>query len=255
MTVSWGIDMSTALPSVGVASLTWHTAAPATLSVHTVTKNDGVAEYLSQTLADPTAVVAVDVPFGWPSGFAKFLALHAQGPTPLPEPNGRSAWSALAGRETDRQVREAVKIQGLSVSFDKLGATAAMWSEIEFGLLATMGHRLDRSGITGPIVETWPRAAWSRFVGRSENPAKLTPTKFEEALEHVVDFKSPSWRAYPEARREHAQDAIVCALVARARQLDQTDLPKTMDTTTLARSEGWIHIAKLGISLSALIPE
>lgn len=202
--------MSTDLASVGVASLEWRVGQPASLEIHKVSRSLPLFELLLTALSDPHSNVAVDVPFGWPEGFAQFLASHSSGPAVLPKPVGQSAWSALASRETDRQVRTALGIQGLSVSFDKLGATAAMWSDIESRLLELEGHRLDRSGMTGRIVETWPRAAWVRFVGRDENPAKLSREQFVEVLSGVVDFSADSWHQYSEARREHAQDAT-CA--------------------------------------------
>jgi len=46
----------------------------------------------------------------------------------------------------------------LPAAFQMLGATAAMWSLIEADL-AERGVAVDRSGMTGTVCETYPRAA------------------------------------------------------------------------------------------------
>lgn len=174
---------------------------------------------------------AVDVPFGWPDAFVQFLIAHrdqAQRP-----PEDRDSWrkETLARRTTDHRLL-VHKALPLPASFDRLGKTAVMWSSIEYDL-ADAGLSLDRSGITGRVCETYPTAALAAW-----RLPKSKPTL--EQLERAFPFLSiPDQWGTRLSASDDARDALVCALVARAKALGKTVGPTDIDQ---ARREGWIHV-------------
>lgn len=242
---SWGIDLSTDPRSIGIASLDWVRGLPAEADWHRVTDRGFLADFIRDILDDPAAVVAVDVPFGWPVTFSAFLASHSAGPTSASADPGVSerAWELLEKRVTDRWVRDELGIGGFNVSFDKLGATAAYWAQIEHEL-CDQGIKIDRTGREGRIIETWPRAAWLQLELQG-NPATFAAESFAATLKDAVSFNNETWASLGKGRRPHVQDAIVCALVARARFLDQTVGPPP-ESVEIAKREGHEAAALLG---------
>lgn len=123
---------------------------------------------------------AVDVPFGWPDAFADLVHnrhLRALAPDATPDEANWQKWRTrtLAQRRTDAFCTEdpRIRTRPLSVSFDRLGATAAVWTLIE-ARLKQHGVEVDRAGIDGPVCETYPRAvlaAWGMTqVGKLDWP-------------------------------------------------------------------------------------
>ncbi|MFD8705453.1 DUF429 domain-containing protein [Kitasatospora sp. NPDC059648] len=145
---------------------------------------------------------------------------------------------ALRHRRTDIVVRQALapRLQPLSVSFDKLGATAARWAHLA-DELAHRGHPVERTG-TGPVVEVYPKAARLRWQLGAER-------SMDELLQ-----AAPFLRCAPQVqeayeRDEHAFDALIAALVARACAKGLTGLP-TAEDGPAAAVEGWIHLPEEG---------
>ena len=109
-----------------------------------------------------------------------------------------------------------------------------MWALIEADL-AERGVAVDRSGMTGTVCETYPRAALNAW-GWAKN-GKLTLEdlcRLFPFLRVPRDFTG-SFASYDVC------DALVCAVVARARQQGRTLCPPELDAD-LAREEGWIHV-------------
>ncbi|MEU9047740.1 MULTISPECIES: hypothetical protein [unclassified Kitasatospora] len=111
----------------------------------------------------------------------------------------------------------------------KLGATAAHWAHLT-DELAHRGHPVERTG-TGPVVEVYPKAA-----------RLMTAAPFLHC--------SPQVREEYE-RNEHAFDALVATLVARACAKGLTRPPELEDAPAAA-VEGWIHLPEAG-SLHSLL--
>lgn len=199
---------------------------------------DDLIERISRS-EEEQAVWAVDVPFGRPEGFSEFLTRHRAGPTTLNPRVGLSgaAWAGISHRETDREVEGRA---GFSVSFDKLGATAAAWSMVEQGLHHLKEITLDRSGLTGRVVETYPSAAW-RVWGFDSRPA--AKDSWDAARGRLVDQQVIDLGEHRDALAgdENIRDALACALVARARALGLTRGPRS-DLDQAAHCEGWIHL-------------
>lgn len=235
-----GVDLSTKPKSTGIVTIQWDATGPGLITEARVGANrDELVDRIARS-TDTGTVWAVDVPFGWPDGYAEFLSSHREGPATLDPGEGppERPWDLISHRETDRVARGKVGA-GFNVSFDKLGATAAAWSVVEHGL-RLRGIKLDRSGLTGPVVETWPSAAW-RAWGLQSTPAakaswqanlkRLLAEGVLQAGDHEQEL----------AANEHIRDALACALVARARALGLTTGPEP-SSIERARREGWIHI-------------
>jgi len=268
---TWGVDLSTDPRKVGLVSLTWDGEGPANVEEpwgNGVKKSTPHREALASLIAaHPTDVWDVDVPFGWPVGLAGFLTRHAQGvdnPFRVPATelaaashhHGPRPWDHLARRVTDHEaIRRLPSFTGFSVSFDKLGATAAAWADIE-QLLRANGVRFSRDGREGYVVETWPSACW-RVLGLQGNPAKLMPEDFARRLHGIVSLTPDLTAMTADTKGGHSRDAIVCALAARATQLGLTRMPSGQHLTPAhleaIDSEGWIHLPNPGVSLHQLV--
>ena len=209
---------------------------------------------LDQFDAD-VARVGVDCPFGWPTPFVEAVTAHQSfepwpGRDLPPDPFRRT----LRLRRTDEYVAETTKTTPLSVSADRLGATAIRLATI-LDRLAITGERVDRSG-AGRFLEVYPAAALKRW-GLPNTGYKAGPHKLD-ALGKLMDLlqnRAP-WLEFPESARnmcrlsDHAFDALISALVARAAAGGLTD-PPPADATRAAATEGWIHLPA-GDSLEGL---
>jgi hypothetical protein len=178
----------------------------------------------------------VDCPFGWPADFVAALVAHASGQRwPGRGEDSAEYRARMRLRLTDRRVAEVTRRTPLSVSFDKLGATAARWAHLADALTAS-GKSVDRTG-AGLVAEVYPAAARLRW--------NLSPYRSVAELHRALpplQFADPSGAAAYE-RNEHAFDALVAALVARAVALNLTELPRPGELSTAA-VEGWIHLPR-----------
>ena len=106
------------------------------------------------------------------------------------------------------------------------------------------GQSVDRAG-RGVVCEVYPAAAL-RCWGITPAGAKKRP----EVLSGLVDAIREAMPALVFAdgaedacrSSDHAFDALVCALVARAAMLGTTQLPETDEQRDRARTEGWIML-------------
>lgn len=148
------------------------------------------------------------------------------------QPHYRSLRLRSTDLVVDELVRPLAKRGPLSVSMDKLGATAARWAFLAHQLAET-GHPVDRTG-AGEIAEVYPAGACAMW-GLEES----------HSLKALRD-KAPWLRFEPGAEEgyanEHAFDALICALIARAITLGLTAPPRHDDERALAAVEGWIHL-------------
>ncbi|WP_158288691.1 DUF429 domain-containing protein [Ornithinimicrobium flavum] len=101
--------------------------------------------------------------------------------------------------------------------------------------LVSRGVRVDRAGLDGTVCETYPSAAlaaWGLGKAKQTWPELRSNFAFLTADDSLLSrFVS-----------DDVCDAVVCALVARARDLELTIGPPD-DEVAAARREGWIHIS------------
>ncbi|MCM2579289.1 DUF429 domain-containing protein [Streptomyces meridianus] len=233
-----GVDLAASAPNTAAAVVSWEgrTAVAAAPRVRcTDLELLGLLERL-----EPDDRVGVDCPFGWPIPFVQAVSAHAAG-APWPG-RGLDSGEHRAGlrlRRTDLLTHRAMgrgSRPPLSVSFDKLGATTARWAHLA-DELASRGRPVERTG-EGPVVEVYPSAARRRWgLGKERSLAELLAA-------------APGLSCSPKAREqyersEHAFDALIAALVARAAALGLTPRPSADDRPT-AEVEGWIHLPPEG---------
>jgi predicted nuclease with RNAse H fold len=208
--------------------------------------------------------VAIDAPFGWPREFVNAVATHTRGGLwpgahrTSTEDQARFR-AALSFRETDRATVDylaRLTTRGnhprpLSVSTDRIGVTAMRCAQ----LLNRMapGAQLDRTG-AGNVVEVYPAAAlsiWglasSRYKGMAGRPAL---ERLTDQILSALPLEVPASQRSLLSSRDDCFDALVASLVGRLAALGLTIEPHE-DQRELARTEGWIHLPKLG-SLEAL---
>lgn len=212
----------------------------------------GLVELWPEPVGDEAIVTAVaaadragfDVPLGWPDGFVDAVATHHTGggwpPASTPSPEDRLS---LRFRATDRSLMAAGH-RPLSVSTDLIGVASLRGARIQH-LLREAGIAVDRSGLTGPVAETYPAAALRQWGLRSTG-YKGRPNA--ERLRDLVASALPLCGDLATSVEEHLVsrddefDAFVCALVARAIALGLTTAPETPADREAARREGWIHV-------------
>jgi predicted nuclease with RNAse H fold len=183
--------------------------------------------------------VGIDCPLGWPQPFVDFLvAVRAGG---APPPAGTVAERGrLAYRATDRWVAEQCPpLRPLSVSADRIAHVTFRCA----ALLPRLDPTVDRTGF-GRVVEVYPSGslhAWGLpFRGYKGAAGASTRADIIAALATVVELGAHRARC---ESSDHALDAVVAAVSARAAARGTATLPTAADMTTAA-AEGWIAIPR-----------
>jgi hypothetical protein len=236
-TSTWGVDLSTSGKRTSAVRVQWDHGRAEVIEVNWPLDPGDLATLIRRHHDDAWGI---DVPFGWPRGWAEFVTGHSQGPTAVDQ-GPSSPWRL---RATDRQLQTGAagfSVNPLSVTHDRLGSVAVVWAFVEHQLAT--GHPrvvVDRSGMTGACFETYPsgiRASWAL-------PRRGADGERQMLAEHLTSIGidvSLITKTVPDHHAEHTWDALLCALAARARQLG--DLPQlTAQQYQAARVEGWIHL-------------
>jgi predicted nuclease with RNAse H fold len=238
-----GIDLAAKPDTTAVAAIEWN---PGGARVAEVMIRVDDAEIVRQVQnADK---VGIDCPLGWPDTFLEFLTDHRANAKGLAADGLGSEWRrSLAYRHTDEHVRARHNIIPLSVAADRIGLTAMRAARIQV-LLAQQGYDVDRGG-SGLIVEVYP-AAGLHIWGLNHRQYK--GSKCFDKLGQLVDKlrKAAPWLELGQfedrcRRSDHAFDAVIAALIARAAACGKTGLPADRD---VAAREGWIALPTCGLS-------
>jgi predicted nuclease with RNAse H fold len=239
-----GIDLAAEPKNTALAKIEWTTDSARVLDLQVDVNDDAIVE--SAADADK---IGIDCPLGWPDTFVRFLRDFHEGSHAGIPAVADSAWRrSLAYRITDEQVRTDLaefKVIPLSVATDRIGLTAMHAARLQ-ALLAAVGHKVDRDG-TGLIVEVYP-AGGLAYWGMKHRQYK--GSKYEVALGDLVG-SLPRWLKLGEhealcRRSDHAFDAVVAALLARAAALGFTKAPSA-DQLAAAIREGWIAMPNRAI--------
>ena len=237
--VTWGLDVSTNRAKTAAVAVDWSVQGKGhVVDVRRPLRATEMAPLISE---HDGSTWAVDVPFGWPDLFVDLMASRHHGPLPaevMPEAAEWDKWRTreVAQRRTDRFLTDdpRIKTRPLPASFQLLGATAAMWVLVE-AQLVSLGVAVDRAGLDGALCETYPSAALSAWGFGKPKQSWLE-------LKSNFGFLTVEEHLVPQLASDDVCDAIVCALVARARDLNLTIAP-TADDLPAARREGWIHVS------------
>lgn len=237
--LSWGLDVSTNRAKTAAVAIDW--SIPGEARVVDVRHPLPATDIAPLIAAHKTSRWAVDVPFGWPDLFVDLMADRHHGPLPARALPAAAAWEKwrtreVAQRRTDRFLTDdpRIRTRPLPASFQLLGATAAMWVLVE-AQLVSLGVPVDRAGLDGRVCETYPSAALAAWgLGRAK--------KTWSELQANFAFLTADDNLRGRLASDDVCDAVVCALVARARDLELTIRPPA-DELAAAQREGWIHVS------------
>ena len=200
----------------------------------------GVNDTLAVELIGQAEKVGIDIPLGWPVSFARAVAGHANGAA-WPASYQHAHPAAFQYRRTDLAVRATVPgAKPLSVSADKIAIPAMRAA----ALLATISPPPARDG-SGLIVEVYPAVALRRwgYASQGYKEAKNAEPRAELVgafLEAIPSLAISSEHRALVERVDHAFDALVAALVARAAAGAVEPIPP--EERDAALQEGWIAI-------------
>lgn len=265
-----GIDLASQAGGTAVCSATWSAGAVAVeFPARRAFDDDALLDEMGE--AD---WIGIDAPFGWPDGFRAAIGAWAEdGRWPMPSPDERDgAVDRLRFRLTDREVRDRVPAPGgrrlspLSVSADRIAFCAWRAAWLLTAHADKTGRPLDRVGVPGEshgVVETYPAGAlelWGverrGYKARGSGAHDAALARRREMLaaisgslgEGVLSIDADACVA-----TDHAFDAFVCTLVARAAAIGETRMPAEEQPATstpeeiavrleTAAREGWIHL-------------
>ena len=237
--LTWGLDVSTNKAKTAAVAIDW--SIPDAARVVDVRHPLPAAEIAPLIAEHKASTWAVDVPFGWPDLFVALMADRHHGPLPAGAMPAAADWERwrtrqVAQRRTDRFLTDdpRIRTRPLPASFQLLGATAAMWVLVE-AQLVSFGVRVNRAGVDGTVFETYPSAALAAWgLGK--------PKQTWDELQSNFKFLTADDKLLGRFASDDVCDAVVCALVARARDLGLTIAPPP-DELPAAQREGWIHVS------------
>jgi predicted nuclease with RNAse H fold len=200
--------------------------------------------------------VAIEVPFGWPRSLLGLLERWRIGiPVELPA-EMRAGHSEVLFRATDLVVWEQTGVRPSPVGLDKLAWVALR----AFHILSAAGAHTDRAGLRSAVIETYPKAAltrWSDMPATSTKSGDAAPGVRADLVDRIsaelaLQIESEDRERLIAVGRDHRFDALLCALVARAAMLGRTTLPRPGPARELSEEEGWIHLPEEGSLLRGL---
>lgn len=225
-----GIDLASPAASTAACTVDWSGGRATVERLILGVDDDAILE-----LTGEADVIGIDAPFGWPDAFVAML--DPQCPV---QPWTTSRRDELRLRATDREVHRITNRWPLSVSSDRIGVVAMRCD----GILRRLGVT-DRGG-HARIVEVYPAAAlaiWGLpcrgYKGRKNESALADAAEALLALVPALDVTADQRQHLRTS--DHAFDALVSSLVARAGALDLVE-PIPQDHRARARREGWIRL-------------
>lgn len=236
--ITLGVDLAAEPQRTAVVRVDWTHGNAAVADAFCGADDEAVIDRASD--ADK---IGIDCPLGWPDAFVDFVAAHRDGAVMI-DAATIEARRPLVYRATDRYCRDAHGIRPLSVAADRIAHAALRCA----GLLARLGET-DRSGV-GRVVESYPAGSLEMW-GLPHRRYKDDPAKLRQMLETItarvrLEFATGAREVCTVS--DHAFDALVAALTARAAALRPPVIPA--EFVTRARREGWISLP--GPALEAL---
>jgi predicted nuclease with RNAse H fold len=245
-----GIDLAAQDTNTALCAIEWGESGPA---VETPTVGHDDDSLLAAIRA--SNLTGIDAPFGWPRLFAEAVAAH-QASERWPGSaadvrdlgaDGKEYRRRLSYRVTDLKIMEEAGGRPLSVSTDRIGVTTFRCAL----LLDRLQHegrkvKVDRSGTAGRVAEVYPAAALAAWgLDNKGYKGGKGNGKRAELVERLTAQLGPGFTDEAQAacrKTDHALDALISALVARAVAQRQTRRPVGAKLKEAARTEGWIHI-------------
>jgi len=235
VTLTLGIDLASADATTAACSIEWTGDAARIVEL----RPTGVQDKDIVQLAAKADVTGIDAPFGWPLPFSESLTAYASG-APWPKAKDDALWF----RATDTHA--TTKSGGrppLSVSSDRI-ARPAVRAALLLTLLGKKGKAVARDG-ADRVIEVYPAGAmrcWHLGMHgyKRPNATDVRQVLATELLDGTgVTATNEQRKAL--AATDHALDAFVAALVARAFGIGKV-LPPPADLAEIARVEGWLFL-------------
>jgi len=244
MTVVIGLDWSTSAEGRSAIEVRSHEEGIEVVNLHgAFTVTDSAVKRLASRC--DVGVLAVDIPFGWPSGFTTFVERWTPAaPTPVPTP------AEFRYRVTDQVMWDATGKAPMSVSAEKFAMGARMWAELVHG--GGWGSRVDVDGSKvgnspPPIVEVYPGATLrvlgfnKGYKGDKDKPRRRREG-YAAALVDRFNVTPPDCTSALSVT-DNELDAFVAALTGLAYlgKLPGWTVAKPSDEqSAAAEREGWI---------------
>ena len=237
-----GVDLAAEAARTAVAWIDWDET---TAVVRALLVGAADADILAAIMEADKA--GIDCPLGWPDEFVSFVSAHRAGGVDITaDVAGRDGRRRLAWRRTDEEVRQRTGLIPLSVAADRIGHAAMRCA----GLLARLageGQAADRSG-AGVVVEVYPAASLKIWGLPYRGYKQAGPRASTATLGQLVDavLGAAPWLDLGShegvcRRSDHAIDAVIAALAARAAALGLATRP-AVEQAEAARTEGWIAL-------------
>lgn len=247
--ITAGVDLAAEARGTAVAVISWDLA-----RARVTTLIEGADDSDVLAVVQNADKVGVDCPFGWPMEFVRLVHDHERGQLAAPPSSGRDWRRGLTMRLTDQHIHQVTGLMPLSVAADRISHAALRWAAIA-ATLEERGLDVSRDG-SGLLAEVYPAAAlrhWqlpnrgykgaaNRSVRHGLVDRLLAQTPWLDLGEHAESCRSS----------DHALDAVLCALVARAVVLGATDPPGPHQP--IAAVEGWIHVPTVPLEVLVRSP-
>lgn len=251
-----GIDIASQARDTALAAIEWpETGSPRLIAFSELEESQFTDDRLTEVLrSHDWGRVAIDVPFGWPSGLLDLLGRWRRGEVVDFPAERRKGRSETLYRRTDLVTWDRTGVKPIPVGVENLA-----WVSLRaFHVLSQADLHRDRVGLRSPVLETYPKAAlkcWPEMPLESTKSGDSAPRARAEALARLVEtvalrIDDVDRGKLVEETKDHRFDALVCALVARAAMVGRTQLPVKADADA-ADQEGWIHLPSEG-SLTTL---
>jgi predicted nuclease with RNAse H fold len=246
--VTVGVDLAAQPRDTGLATIEWSNAGAVVRDLIVGVDDDLVVAAIAE--ADKAGI---DCPFGWPMPFVKFVSSHQDGAVVVPDDVTGLDWRrSLLFRTTDTVVRTDTGLVPMTVAADRIGHTALRCALL-LAQLALRDVAVDRRG-GGRVVEVYPAASLKRWGLRHSRYKGAANQQYRTNLVDELLRAAPWLRLHSHEvvcrRSDHALDAIIAALTARAALLGLTTQP-SKEQADVAAIEGWIALPTS--SLQALV--
>ncbi|HLI01691.1 MAG TPA: DUF429 domain-containing protein [Acidimicrobiales bacterium] len=236
-----GVDLASQAKLTGACTIAWAEGRAAVDELWVGVDDERITE-----LAATVDKLGLDVPLGWPKAFVDAVAGHAADGT-WPAGYFHADNQAFRYRRTDIWVRDQPDgRRPLSVSSDRIALPAMRAAAV----VARLHPRPPLDG-SGRVVEAYPAASLHRWglVHQGYKGAEGRHVR-RRLVEELVD-RTAGWLTVPPARvrhmveSDHALDAVVAALTARAAAVGLVE-PIPPPDAGAARREGWIALPTAG---------
>jgi len=242
--ITVGVDLAAQANGTAIAVIAWDVS-----HARVTTLIEGARDADVLAAAQGGDKVGVDCPFGWPMEFVRLVHDHERGQLAAPPSSGRDWRRGLTMRLTDQHVQQRTGLTPLSVAADRIGHAALRWAAIAATLDAA-GLDVSRDG-SGLLAEVYPAAAlrhWQLPYRGYKGPANRSARDgLVDGLRAQAPWLDLGEHAGACRSSDHALDAVLCALVARAVALGASEPAGPHQPT--AAVEGWIHVPTVPLEM------